>query len=314
MSAEVSAAPPVGRRASVRSARHASWPTVILFLGPGLALYIAFVIHPAVLTFYDSLFTIKLPHTQQFQGLANFRQILGEDTVFWKAARNTAIFSVIGTFADVAGGLILALFLYAGVPFARFYRVIWFTPVLMSYVVVGIIWVWIYDYDWGVVNLVLRAIGLGALEHSWLGDPNTALWAVLVTHLWKWLGFNMIICLAALHALPKDVLGAAELDNCGWWAKLTRIIIPMLRPTLVNLLVLSLIGKMMVFDLVWIMTGGGPLWSSETVSTYVYKRAFAWNTFDLGYPSAIAVLWFLMILVFVVLAATLLRQRDRMEF
>jgi ABC-type sugar transport system permease subunit len=88
----------------------------------------------------------------------------------------------------------------------------------------------------------------------------------------------------------------------------------MLRPTLVNLLVLSLIGKMMVFDLVWIMTGGGPLWSSETVSTYVYKRAFAWNTFDLGYPSAIAVLWFLMILVFVVLAATLLRQRDRMEF
>jgi ABC-type sugar transport system permease subunit len=181
-------------------------------------------------------------------------------------------------------------------------------------VVVGIIWVWIYDYDWGVVNLVLRAIGLGALEHSWLGDPNTALWAVLVTHLWKWLGFNMIICLAALHALPKDVLGAAELDNCGWWAKLTRIIIPMLRPTLVNLLVLSLIGKMMVFDLVWIMTGGGPLWSSETVSTYVYKRAFAWNTFDLGYPSAIAVLWFLMILVFVALAATVFRQRDRMEF
>ena len=314
MPAEVSAAPSVGRRTPLRSARHASWPTVALFLGPGLALYLAFVIHPAALTFHDSFYTIRLPHGQEFQGLANFRQILGEDAVFWKAARNTAIFSIFGTVADVAGGLLLALLLYAGVPLSRFYRVVWFTPVLMSYVVVGIIWVWIYDYDWGVVNLVLRAVGLGALERSWLGDPDTALWAVLVTHLWKWLGFNMIICLAALHALPKDVLGAAELDNCGWWAKLTRIIIPMLRPTLVNLLVLSLIGKMMVFDLVWIMTGGGPLWSSETVSTYVYKRAFAWNTFDLGYPSAVAVLWFLMILVFVALAATLLRQRDRMEF
>jgi ABC-type sugar transport system permease subunit len=194
------------------------------------------------------------------------------------------------------------------------WRIVWFTPVLMSYVVVGIIWVWIYDYDWGVVNIVLRWLGLGQLEHSWLGDPHTALWAVLVTHLWKWLGFNMIICLAALYALPDEVLGAAELDSCGWWAKLVYIIVPMLRPTLVNLLVLSFIGKMMVFDLIWIMTGGGPLWSTETVSTYVYKRAFDWNTFDLGYPSAIAVLWFGMILVFVALMTRLLRQRDRLEF
>ena len=298
----------------VRSARHASWPTVVLFLGPGLLLYLAFIVHPAVLTFYDSLHTIRLPHTQQFQGLANFRQILSNDAVFWKAVGNTALFAGIGTVADVAGGLVLALLLYTGVPLARFYRVVWFTPVLMSYVVVGIIWVWIYDYDWGVVNVVLHAVGLGSLEHSWLGDPQTALWAVLVTHLWKWLGFNMIVCLAAVHALPSDVLGAAELDYCGWWAKLFHIIIPMLRPTLVNLLILSLIGKMLVFDLVWVMTAGGPLWSSETVSTYVYKRAFDWNTFDLGYPSAIAVLWFLMILAFVALAATVLRQRERLEF
>src|SRR5262249_47496115 len=166
----------------------------------------------------------------------------------------------------------------------------------------------------GLINLILRRIGLGALEHSWLGDPSTALWAVLITHLWKWLGFNMIIFLAALYALPEEVLGAAELDNCGWFAKLVYFIIPMLRPTVVNLLVLSFIGKMMIFDLVWIMTGGGPLWSTETVSTYVYKRAFDWNTFDLGYPSAIAVLWSAMILIFVVIMTSLLRQRDKFEF
>jgi ABC-type sugar transport system permease subunit len=204
--------------------------------------------------------------------------------------------------------------LFSGVPFSRFLRVIWFTPVLMSYVVVGIIWVWIYDYDWGLANTILHAVGLGAFEQSWIGDPRTALGSVMVTHIWKWLGFNMIIFLAALHALPGEVLGAAELDNCGWFAKLVHIIIPMLRPTIVNLLVLSFIGKMMIFDLVWIMTAGGPLWSTETVSTYVYKRAFDWNTFDLGYPSAIAVLWFLIILGFVVLMTQLLRQRTRLEF
>jgi ABC-type sugar transport system permease subunit len=200
------------------------------------------------------------------------------------------------------------------VPLARVWRVVWFTPVLMSYVVVGIIWVWIYDYDWGVANLVLHWLGLGAYEQSWLGNPATALWAVLVTHLWKWLGFNMIISLAALYAIPTEVLGAAELDNCGWLAKLVYVIVPMLRPTLVNLLVLSFIGKMMIFDLVWIMTRGGPLWSTETVSTYVYKRAFDWNTFDLGYPSAIAVLWSLIILLFVALMTRLLSQRDKLEF
>jgi len=92
------------------------------------------------------------------------------------------------------------------------------------------------------------------------------------------------------------------------------VIAPMLRATIVNLLVLSFIGKMMVFDLVWVMTAGGPLWSSETVSTYVYKRAFEWNTFDLGYPSAIAVLWFLIILLFVAVMTRLLRRRERLEF
>jgi ABC-type sugar transport system permease subunit len=124
----------------------------------------------------------------------------------------------------------------------------------------------------------------------------------------------MIVCLAALHSLPKEVLEAAELDNCGWLAKLFFVVIPMLRTTLVGLLVLGFIGKMKVFDLVWIMTKGGPLWSTETVSTYVYKRAFEWSTFDLGYPSAVASVWFAAILACVVTMTAGLRQRDKIEF
>jgi len=299
---------------SVADARQAPARTILLFLAPALVVYAGFTIYPVLRTFYNSVHTIGPHNVQTFVGLENFVDLVTQDRTFWKAVANTTIFTVVGTVADVLGGLLLALCLFAKVPLARAMRVIWFTPVLMSYVIVGIIWVWLYDYDWGLVNLVLGWLGLESLQHSWLGDPATALWAVVVTHLWKWLGFNMIIFLAALHALPEEVLGAAELDNCGWFAKLVYIIIPMLRPTLVNLLVLSFIGKMMMFDLVWIMTAGGPLWSTETVSTYVYKRAFNWNTFDLGYPSAIAVLWFFMILLFVTLMTRLLRQRDRVEF
>lgn len=296
-------------------ARHASPRPVLIFLGPALVVYTAFALYPVLKTFYNSFHVMTPPHNvEQYVGVKNFAALLTKDVVFRKAVRNTAIFSVAGTAADVGGGLLLALCLFATVPLARLWRVVWFTPVLISYVVVGIIWVWIYDYDWGVVNTVLRWIGLSSMAHSWLGDPATALWAVVVTHVWKWVGFNMIIFLAALYALPADVLGAAELDHCGWIAKLVYIVIPMLRPTLVSLLVLSFIGKMMVFDVVWIMTRGGPLWSTETVSTYVYKRAFDWNTFDLGYPSAIAVLWFIMILGFVALMTRLMRQRDKLEF
>ena len=110
------------------------------------------------------------------------------------------------------------------------------------------------------------------------------------------------------------MLEAAELDNCGWGGKLRHVIIPLLRPTLLNLYILAFIGKMKVFDLVWIMTGGGPLWSTETVSTYVYKRAFNWNTFDLGYPSAIATVWFVAVVGAVLLLNRALRPHDRLEF
>jgi multiple sugar transport system permease protein/raffinose/stachyose/melibiose transport system permease protein len=181
-------------------------------------------------------------------------------------------------------------------------------------VVVGILWVWIYNYDWGVVNVALRAVGLGHWAQAWLGDPKFALGAVMITHTWKWAGFNMVVCLAALHSLPSEVLEAAELDNCGWGAKLLHIIVPMLRPTLLNLYVLAFIGKMKVFDLVFIMTDGGPMWATETVSTYVYKRAFNWNTFDLGYPSAIAVVWFLVVIGFVWFFNRLFKNKERLEY
>jgi ABC-type sugar transport system permease subunit len=301
------------RRSSQESARKARLELLIVFLAPALLLYLGFVVYPVLRTVFNSFHAIKPQGVVEFVGLSNFAELMHDET-FFKAVGNTAVFTIVATPIDVFGGLLLALCLFARAPFSSALRVVWFTPVLISYVVVGNIWVWIFDYDWGLANTILRKIGLGAYEQSWLGNPSTALWSVMVAHIWKWAGFNMIVFLAALYALPAEVLEAAELDNCGWVAKLFYIIIPMLRAPIINLLILSFIGKMMIFDLVWIMTAGGPLWSTETVSTYVYKRAFDWNTFDLGYPSAIAVLWFAIILGFVAVLSRILRQRDRLEF
>jgi ABC-type sugar transport system permease subunit len=297
---------------SLADPRRATWIVLAVFLAPAILVYAGLTAYPAFRTIFDSFFTIEgLDAT--FVGLTNYRDLMADET-FWVAVRNTFIWSFVAPILDVATGLLLALALYAGVPGARFLRVAWFTPVLLSYVVVAILWMWIFNYDWGILNAMLRAIGLDGLASSWLGNPDLALASVIVTHAWKWAGFNMVVCLAAIHSLPREVLEASELDNCGWGAKLRYIIIPMLRPTLISLYILAFIGKMKIFDLVWIMTGGGPLWATETVSTYVYKRAFNWNTFDLGYPSAIATVWFFVVCVSVIILNRVLSSRERLEY
>lgn len=290
-----------------------AWGTAAILLTPALLLYAAFTAYPGLLTFYNAFHIILPNKADEFIGFNNFLALVGDRT-FWISVRNTLLWALVAPMLDVGAGFLLALALYAKVPFARGFRIIWFTPVLFSYVVVAILWMWIYNYDWGAVNILLRAVGLESWTRAWLGNPYTALPALMFTYWWKWTGFNMVVCLAALHALPSEVLEASELDNCGWLAKTRYIIVPMLRSTLLNLLILSFIGKMKVFDLVWIMTRGGPLWSTETVSTYVYKRAFDWQTLDLGYPSAVATIWFIVIVAVSITMLRLMRQRERLEY
>lgn len=290
------------------------WSAIASFLLPALVIYVALTAYPVLKTFWNSVHRVLPNRPDEFVGWANYATLLMSDDVFWRSVRNTLVWSVVSPLFEVGIALLLALALYAKVPGARFFRVAWFTPVLMSYVVVGILWVWIYNYDWGAVNVMLRALGLDGLARAWLGRPDTALPALVFITTWMWTGFNMVVLLAALHSLPSEVIEAAELDNCGWWAKLRYVIVPLVKATLLNLLVLSFIGKMKIFDLVWITTKGGPLWSTETVSTYLYKRAFEWSTFDLGYPSAIAVVWFVIIMACVLGLTKLLRSRERLEY
>jgi ABC-type sugar transport system permease subunit len=295
-----------------QDSEHPPWAAISTFLLPGLLLYAAFTAYPVLRTFWNSVHRV-LPKGDTFVGLKHYAELVG-DELFWRAVGNTMVWALAAPLVEVGIALLLALALYAKVPGARFFRIAWFTPVLMSYVVVGILWTWIYNFDWGAVNVALRWLGLQDWVQPWLGNPATALPALILVTSWMWAGFNMVVLLAALHSLPSEVIEAAELDNCGWWGKLVHVIVPLTKGTLLNLLVLSFIGKMKIFDLVWITTKGGPLWATETVSTYVYKRAFEWSTFDLGYPSTIASVWFVIVIVSVLLLSWLLRQREKLEF
>jgi multiple sugar transport system permease protein/raffinose/stachyose/melibiose transport system permease protein len=288
------------------------WGTITAFLLPALTVYVSFTAYPAFRTIWNSFHKV-LPRREELIGLDNYAELVRDD-IFWRAVRNTITWACASPLIEVTIALVLALALYAKVPGARFFRIAWFTPVLMSYVVVGILWLWIYNFDWGPVNAALRAFGLGGWTKAWLGDPKTALPSLIFVTSWMWVGFNMVVLLAALHSLPKEVIEAAELDNCGWGGKLVFVIFPLIRSTLLNLIVLSFIGKMKIFDLVWITTKGNPLWATETVSTYVYKRAFEWTTFDLGYPSTIAAVWFVIVLTAVLTLTWLFRLREKLEY
>lgn len=314
MSADAETGLPMTRtRLRLRFFGQAQTWTLAGFLLPALIVYAGLTAYPVARTVWNS-FHIVLPRRTEFIGLENYRLLFFHDEFFGSAVGNTLTWALVSPFAEVAIALLLALALYAKVPGARFFRIAWFTPVLMSYVVVGILWMWIFNYDWGAVNALLRLVGLGGLARPWLGDPQAALPSLIFVTTWMWTGFNMVVLLTALHSLPSEVLEAAELDNCGWWAKLWFVIIPLVRPTILNLLVLSFIGKMKIFDLVWITTRGGPMWSTETVSTYVYKRAFEWSSFDLGYPSTIATVWFVIVMAGVLLLTWSLRSREKLEY
>lgn len=287
-----------------------------MFLGPTVALYLAFTIYPVLVTFFNSVHTLRMDLGMQYEyvGLEHFQEILASDEVFWKAARNSLAWGLVAPVIDIPLALLLALGLYSRVPFAKILRTVWFTPVLMSYPVVGVIWLWVYNYDWGMVNLVLRAVGLGQYAQAWLASPATALPALILVTTWMFAGFNMVVLLAALHAIPQDYLEAATVDGADGWRRTLYIIVPLVRPTMINLAILDFIGKMKQFALVWVMTRGGPMWGTETVATYVIKRAFEWKTLDLGYPSAIAVLWFIIIFGLSYAFTRLLQRREVLEF
>lgn len=291
--------------------------TIAIFLIPALLFFFGFLLLPVIQSIGMGFFNIKMfggVAQYKFVGLKNFVEV-SRDSVFITAAKNTLVWAFVSPFLEIGIGLVLAMILYNLGSRGRFFRIAWFAPVLMPAVVVGIIWSWVYNFEWGLLNAILRSLPvLKNLARPWLGDPETALGSLIAVSTWMFTGLNMIILLAGLAGIPEELYDAAKIDGASKVRQVQSIILPLLRPTILNLMVLCFVGKMKQFDLVWASTQGGPFWSTETVATYTVKRAFYWGTFDRGYPSAVVTLWSLLVFVIATVASFVFRSKDRLEF
>lgn len=263
------------------------WTVAVGFLLPALVVYALFVIYPAIQSVSYSFYDWSGPgRPATFIGLGNYVILFG-DPMFYRALTNNFVVVIVSLAFQLPLGLLLALLITSNLRFRRAFRAVYFLPTLMSTVAIGILWGYIYNPTYGAVNVVLRAIGLGDLAQGWLGQTSTALGAVMVTTIWQWAPFYMIIYAAALVAIPRHLYEAASIDGATAWSQFWHITLPLLRPVIVTTVILSLVGSIKYFDLIYVMTNGGPNGATELLATYMLKQGFA--TLRFGYASAVAV-------------------------
>ena len=288
------------------------WRAVASYLWvlPAVALYGLFTIVPIISGIWLALLRWDGIEDAEFIGLDNFERMLRDERLREALGHNLqyAVGTVSGKIVISLG---LALLLHQSLRGRAIYRTAIFLPVVMSFVVVGILWTWIYNDDFGLVNNLLRSVGLGGLAQDWLGDTRVALWALIAVDIWKWYGLHMVIFLAGLQTIPTELYEAARLDGAGRWKQLASITIPLLRPVMLVNVTLSLLGAMNVFDIPYVMTEGGPANSTNDVALHTYLQAFKFNR--LGYGAALAYAIFLFITVIALIQLKLL-SRNTAEY
>ena len=295
-------------RSNVLSKHRQKYGMGYLFLLPALILYALFMLYPFVESIYLSLTDWNgVNPDKHFIGLRNYVEMLG-DSLVWTSLGHNLIWVVIGTIAPIALGLFLAVLVSSKPRGFTLFRTVYFLPHILSPVIIGIIWGWIYNPLFGLLNTVLGAIGLSSLQRGWLGEPELALYAVLAAAIWATVGFTFVIFLAGLQNVSVDLLEAAQLDGANAWQRFWNVTVPQLANVLTVVTTLILIGGFNVFDIVFIMTGGGPANSTELIATYTYKEAFTQNR--VGYGAALAML---MTVISLVTAIVFIRIREREE-
>ncbi len=261
---------------------------------PGLVLYAALVIVPVFQTVMLSFQNWDgIAANRDFIGFANYAAVIGSSR-FWRAFGNNVLWAALSVLPLVLG-LVLATILVQGrIWGSTFFRVCFVLPFTLSQVIVAVIWTWIYQPEWGTVNTLLSLAGLDGLTRSWLSDPDTALIAMNLVGSWTWFGFCMVIFMAGLQSIPGEIYDAADVDGASGLQKFFYLTVPMLRSQIRMLAIVTLIFSFKVFDLVFVMTKGGPFQSSEVLGLLIYLQGF--TLYKIGYASATALV--LTVLVF----------------
>jgi multiple sugar transport system permease protein len=307
----VSAPRPRSRGRLSMKARRTLWAYV--FLSPALLLFGLTVIYPMLRSLQYSFYKWPLGNAPKtFVGFDNYTKLIKDDEKFHQALGNTLFFTVASVVPTVILALGLALLLNSrNLHFRGFFRTVYFVPVVTSLVAVSYVWRWLLEPSFGLVNTALGWVGIDG--PGWLSDPDWAMDGVVAMTVWRDVGYYMVIFLAGLQTIPKEINEAAELDGAGVWQRLRRITVPLLNPSIVLACVIGVIYGLQLFTQVYVMTGspsklpGGPLGSTTSVVLFIVQSAF--RPLEMGYPSAAAILLFLLIMVVTVVQLRVVQRK-----
>lgn len=287
--------------------RRRNWVPYIWIL-PALTIYALFKLAPMISGIYLAMLKWDGIETPQFVGLRNFQRIFDDDVIGLALWHN-----VLYSFGTVSGKIVLSLFLALLLNQAlrgrAFYRTTLFLPVVMSFVVIGILWSWLYSTQFGLINGLLMSLGLGMLAQDWLGSSDSALWALMVVDIWKWYGFHMVIFLAGLQTISNELYEAAYMDGASRTQQFAHITLPLLQPVMLVNVTLALMGAFNVFDIPYIMTEGGPANSTLVMALHIYIRGFKFYQF--GYAAALSYVLLLLVTVIAAIQMKMMSTENR---
>ena len=282
---------------------------IFLFLLPGLVLFIGILIAPIVLSGYYSFFKWNGFGPKTFIGISNYKELFTSPAIgFLKALGNALLLAALSVFVQLPLSLGLALLLGKGIKGERAFLSTYFMPVLISTVVIGQLWLKIYNPSYGILNVALRAIGLDNLAKIWLGTKETALGAVFVPTLWQYVGYHMLLLYAGVKSVPTELREAAMLDGASDGQINRFIVIPYIKSIIKVSVIFAVTGSLKSFDLIFVLTNGGPLHATEVPSTLMINMLFLRNRYGMG--STIAVMLILLCFAFALLISAVFRQED----
>ncbi len=268
--------------------------TIALFVLPAFIIYAIFALFPIAYNIYMSLFQTDLMSGMKFVGLGNYIGLF-KDRTFQKALSNNILMVIGSLIAHMPLAMFFANAIYKKIKGSAFFQTVFFLPSVICGVAVGLTWTFIYNGNYGLLNAFLKFIGLGSLTQVWLANKNAAMICIIVVIMWQYVGYHMVIQLAAMRNIDGSFYEAAEIDGATGWQQFKYITFPMIKPILKVDAVLIITGSLKYYDLVAVMTSGGPNHATEVMSTYMYYEAF--NVLKYGYASAIGVILMILCMV-----------------
>ena len=282
---------------------------ILIFLLPALILFCGVLIAPIGASLYYSFFKWDGLGAKEFLGFANYRELFSSNAIgFIKALRNSLLLAALSVFLQLPLALALALTLGKKIKGERVFLSVYFMPVLISTVVIGQLWLKIYNPDYGILNVALRALGLENMTRIWLGDKRVARGAVFVPTLWQYVGYHMLLLYAGVKSVPTELREAATLDGATDWQVNRYIVLPYIKSIIRVSVIFAVTGSLKSFDLIYVLTNGGPLHATEVPSTLMINMLFLRNRYGMG--SAIAVMLILLCFAFALLINMIFREED----